>query len=114
MSTIVFDRKNAAPSLKARCFPTSDLDVYCFLKCHLPAPYRIEAHPKTEYFSEWKYCYRLFREDELIAQWEGEFVMGQNGSLIAKALRIVQEYQIDFNRLRHGTPVVSQQGDILP
>jgi hypothetical protein len=81
---------------QGRPLPASDLEVYCFLKYHLPFPYRIEAEPKTAYFSEWQYCYLLYRENEQVARWEGEFSKASEGTLVEKAARFVEEHRIQL------------------
>ncbi|MDA0659895.1 MAG: hypothetical protein O2931_11890 [Planctomycetota bacterium] len=52
---------------------TSNLEVYCYLKARLPYPYRIESEPSTNYFSEWKYAYRVFKGETELAFWQGDF-----------------------------------------
>ena len=65
--------------------PASDLEVYCFLKYNLPLPYRIEAEPSTQYFSEWKYCYRVFDGDCEVDRWSGDYRTLPAGTLVRSA-----------------------------
>ena len=46
----------------------SDLDFYCFLKAHLPAEYTIVSEPQKSYYTEWDFCYKIFKDDVLFAE----------------------------------------------
>ena len=66
-------------------FSISDLEVYCYLKKHLPPPYAIVAEPSTSYFSEWQYCYCLHQAGREIARWQGDFRTQTDGALVRRA-----------------------------
>jgi hypothetical protein len=63
----------------------SDLDFYCFLKLNLPAGWEIVAEPHKNYYSEWQFCYRVYRNHELLKTYEGDFRDVPKGSLIQTA-----------------------------
>jgi hypothetical protein len=51
----------------------SNLDFYCFVKRNLPAGYRIIAEPRKDYYSEWSYNYQVFKGEELVRAFSGDF-----------------------------------------
>jgi hypothetical protein len=68
----------------------NDLEAYCFLKRHLPCGYHVQAEPRAVYFSEWHYCYRVYREGELVAELSGDFRELEPGALAAQAMALLE------------------------
>ena len=73
--------------------PANNSEVYCFLKHTLEPRYRVIAEPSTEYYSEWKYCYRIFEDEELLYELKGDLLAIPDGELVNRAVRITQELQ---------------------
>lgn len=69
----------------------SDLDFYCFLKLNLPAGYEIVAEPQKSYYSEWQFCYKVYRGPELLKTYEGNFRNLPPGSLVRSATALLSE-----------------------
>jgi hypothetical protein len=69
----------------------SDLDFYCYLKYHLPRKYKIISLPQKAYFSEWHYCYIIYKGDKLLKKIEGNFKNLKNGELIKRAHLILSK-----------------------
>ncbi len=63
----------------------SDLEFYCFLKTTLPPDHEIVAEPSKNYYSEWQFCYKVYRGDELIETYSGDFRSLERGSLVRAA-----------------------------
>ena len=72
---------------------SSDLDFYCFLKADLPAGYEIIAEPQTGYYTEWQFCYKVYRGPQLIKTYEGNFRNLSPGSLVQSAKALLAELQ---------------------
>lgn len=79
-------------------FPVRDDQLYCYLKARLPFPYRIEAFPSTHYFSEWNYCYVVYRHDAIVARWEGAFDPSNTGSLARTAAEFVATHGLQLQQ----------------
>ncbi len=48
-------------------------------------PFRIEAEPSTQYFSEWQFCYRVFEGEREVERWSGDYRTLPTGTLIQAA-----------------------------
>jgi len=73
---------------------SSDLDFYCFLKAHLPASdYTIVSEPQKSYYSEWDFCYKIFKNETLFAEYNGNFKSIQKGFLIREAMDILKKIE---------------------
>jgi len=73
-------------------FPlTSDLEFYCFLKLSLQRDYQIISEPRTSYYSEWEYCYKLYWNNEIVKTYEGNFLEIEPGMLVREAEILLQE-----------------------
>lgn len=73
---------------------TRDDEFYVLLKSSLPSDYRIEAEPRTSYYSEWLFCYKLYHHDKLLRTFAGDFKEIPAGFLIQEAqalLGVIQE-----------------------
>lgn len=71
----------------------SDLDFYCFLKAHLPAEYTIVSEPQKSYYSEWDFCYKIFKDDVLFAEYNGNFKSLAKDSLVNEAMEILKKVE---------------------
>lgn len=69
--------------------PTSDFEVYCFLKQALEPEYQVVATPSTAYYSEWLFHYDILREADVLASLVGDFRRIESGSLLAEAHALV-------------------------
>ncbi len=77
-------------------FPiTRDDEFYALLKSSLPAGYRIEAEPRTAYYSQWLFCYKFYHDDKLLRTYSGDFRNIPAGSM-------VQEAEALFERIEGG------------
>jgi len=74
--------------------PESDFEFYCFLKANLPKGYEIIAEPQTSYYSEWKFCYQVYFENQLIKSYAGDFRQIAPGSLVHAAEELLKEYGV--------------------
>ena len=72
-----------------------DFDVYCYLKAHLPPPYRIESRPSAAYYSEWEYHYCVHHGEEVVATLEGDFRKIAPGSLVETARALLKELDLE-------------------
>ncbi len=64
---------------------TRDDEFYVLLKSSLPPGYRIETEPRTTYYSEWLFSYKLYHHDKLLRTFAGDFRNIPAGSLIQEA-----------------------------
>jgi hypothetical protein len=71
----------------------SDLDFYCFLKAHLPAQYTIVSEPQKSYYSEWDFCYKIFKNDVLVEEYNGNFKSIAKGFLVQEAMEILKKIE---------------------
>ena len=69
----------------------SDHEFYCYLKANLPSEYEVLAEPSAKYYSEWDFCYKVVRGEEVVAQFEGSFKTIARGSLVKQAQRLLRE-----------------------
>lgn len=72
---------------------SSDLDFYCFLKAHLPDEYTIVTEPQKSYYSEWDFCYQIFKHGVLFAEYNGNFKNIEKGSLVNEATEILRKIE---------------------
>lgn len=79
----------------ARDWLERDLDVYCYLKAHLPPRYHVRCEPSSEYFSEWRYCYRVLRGDTMLREWRGDFRELEEGALVREARDLLRELRAE-------------------
>jgi len=71
----------------------SDLDFYCFLKAHLRDDYTIVSEPQKSYYSEWDFCYKIFKKEVLFAEYNGNFKSIEKGFLVRKAMEILKKIE---------------------
>jgi hypothetical protein len=71
-------------------FPANDYEVYCFLKYRLKPKYCVQAQPSTGYYSEWLFHYEISDETSIVEVLEGDFRSIEPGSLVRRALQIVE------------------------
>ena len=69
----------------------TDLDFYCYLKKELQGEYKIIAEPSADYFSEWLFCYKIFKNNVLIETIKGDFRKIEKGELVKKAKSILKK-----------------------
>ena len=76
-------------------FPlSSDLEFYPFLKRNLPDAYEIIAKPRTAYYSEWLFCYEVYRGSDLLETYEGDFRDLPAGTLINAAKSLLKKLEV--------------------
>jgi len=76
-------------------FPVgSDLEFYPFLKLNLPDEYEILAKPRTAYYSEWLFCYEVYRGTNLVETYEGDFRELAPGTLIEAAKLLLEKLEV--------------------
>ena len=68
-----------------------DLEFYCFLKMTLPPGFSIVAEPRTSYYSEWQFCYKVRRGEEVVRVVEGDFRKIERGALVRMAGQVLAE-----------------------
>ncbi len=86
-------RINPKPA-KAQCMQfeiSHNFEFYCFLKAHLPAPFRIVSEPSKNYYSEWHYNYIVYNGDQVFKEFSGDYRELTPGSLIDEAKKILEE-----------------------
>ncbi len=72
----------------------SDIDVYCWMKVHLPSGFSIAAEPSKNYYSEWQFRYLVYFSDgEILHIFEGDFKEIEKGSLVKAAKQLLLEVQ---------------------
>lgn len=77
---------------------SSDLDFYCFLKAHLPSgDYTIVSEPQKSYYSEWDFCYKIFRNETLVAEYDGNFKSIEKGFLVSEAMEILKKIESKYD-----------------
>ena len=81
--------------LQQKAFPlNSDLEFYPFLKLNLPDGYDIVAKPRTAYYSEWLFCYEVYRGSELVQSYEGDFRKITSGTLVEAAKILLKKLEV--------------------
>ena len=70
-----------------------DDEFYVFLKSSLPEGYRIESEPSSAYYSEWLFKYNLFEGERLIETYQGDFRALEKGTLVGKAMRVLDKIE---------------------
>ncbi|HTW93000.1 MAG TPA: hypothetical protein VMH22_15020 [bacterium] len=68
----------------------SDLDFYCYLKANLPRGYAIVAEPSAEYYSEWRFSYRVLEGTRQLWNIGGDFRTLRKGTLVRRARSILK------------------------
>jgi hypothetical protein len=68
----------------------SDLDFYCYLKANLPVGYTIVAEPSAEYYSEWRFSYKIRKGTDLLWSISGDFRVLRKGTLVRRAKSILR------------------------
>jgi len=69
----------------------SNLEFYCYLKAHLQGSYEVIAEPSKSYYSEWHYHYKILKEGEILREFEGDFRELEDGELVSKGKKVLQE-----------------------
>ena len=82
-----------ARTLRPPAWEPTDHEAYCWLKCMLPPPYRVTAEPQAGYFSEWRYHYIVWRADETIIEWTGDFRNLEAGRLAEEVRSFLRELE---------------------
>jgi len=67
----------------------NDSNAYCYLKQKLEPRFQVVAEPSTDYFSEWRYCYRVLDGNQPVHELRGDFRDFRPGEVIDAARRIV-------------------------
>ena len=66
-------------------------EVYCWLRQQLEPHYTVVSDPRTGYFSEWFYAYRVLRDDQLVQEFTGDFRNLRPGELAQAATELVRD-----------------------
>ena len=82
--------------MKLKFTMSSDLDFYCFLKAHLGADYRIVSEPQKSYYSEWDFCYKIFKNQELLTEYTGSFKNLEKGFLVREAMEVLNRIESEY------------------
>ena len=72
-------------------FPKNNHDTYCYLKQSLEPDFQVITEPQLGYFGHWKFCYRIIKAHQVVAELQGDFRDTSEGDLIHKARAIVNE-----------------------
>lgn len=64
-------------------------EVYCWLRQMLEPRYSVVSEPKSDYFSEWSYCYRVLDGGQVIRELSGDLRQLQSGELVHAARHLV-------------------------
>jgi hypothetical protein len=72
----------------------NDLEFYCFLRLSLPSGYEIVSEPDRSYYSEWRFCYKVYRGNDLLETYVGDFRDLERGSLVRAAESLLQKLGI--------------------
>ena len=65
-------------------------EFYVWLKSNLPEGYHIQSEPSSAYYSEWKFCYKFYKGEQLIETIEGDFRELPTGALVNKAINLLE------------------------
>ena len=49
---------------------TDERQTFCWLRMRLEPKYRVVAEPDTSYYSEHKFCYRVYDGEKLLREFE--------------------------------------------
>jgi len=71
-----------------------DSEFYAYLKRYLPTHIRIETDPSAEYFSEYLYRYKIFINERIVEDIQGDFRNIRKGELVNLAEQILKKYSI--------------------
>ena len=63
----------------------TDFEFYCYIKKNLPKNYSIIAEPSPDYYAEWYFHYKLFKNGRLLNEYKGDFRKIKKGSLEQQA-----------------------------
>ena len=70
-----------------------DAEFYVWLKASLPARFRIQSEPSSEYYSEWQFCYQLYDGEALLETIAGDFRELEPGELAQRAVDLLDELE---------------------
>ena len=69
--------------------PISNNEVYCYLKTSLEPEFRVQAVPKTAYYSQHEFRYQVFDGQTLCAELTGDFRHLSDGELVRQAEQLL-------------------------
>lgn len=69
----------------------SDYEFYCYMKLSLPESFTIVSLPQRAYYSEWDFCYSIYKNNKLYKKIEGSFKKIKKGELIKLAKNILSK-----------------------
>lgn len=72
----------------------SNNDFYCYIKSNLPKGFKIKTEPSKSYYSQWKFRYILFKENEKIKEIKGDYRKIKNDELKKTASEIINLIEV--------------------
>jgi hypothetical protein len=71
-----------------------DSEFYAYLKRYLPRDIKIDSEPCVDYFSEFKFHYKLYINGQVAEEIKGDFRKIQKGELVKLAIQILKKYSV--------------------
>ncbi len=72
---------------------TDERQTFCWLRMRLEPRYRVVAEPDTSYYSEYKFCYRVYDGEKLLREFRGDFRTLVPQTLLSAARAFVQQLE---------------------
>lgn len=70
---------------------TDERQTFCWLRARLEPRYRVVAEPDASYYSEHKFCYRVYDGDKLVREFHGDFRTLVPQTLLSAARALVEQ-----------------------
>jgi hypothetical protein len=72
---------------------TDERQTFCWLRSRLEPGFRVVAEPDTSYYSEQKFCYRVYDGEKLLREFRGDFRTIVPQTLLSAARAFVQQLE---------------------
>ena len=72
---------------------TDERQTFCWLRTQLESRYRVVAEPDASYYSEHKFCYRVYDGEKLLREFRGDFRTLVPQTLLSAARALVQQLE---------------------
>jgi hypothetical protein len=72
---------------------TDERQTFCWLRMRLEPKYRVVAEPDTSYYSEHKFCYRVYDGEKLLREFRGDFRTLVPQTLLSAARALVGQLE---------------------
>jgi hypothetical protein len=66
------------------------------MKAHLRDGYTIISEPQKSYYSEWDFCYKIFKNETLFAEYTGNFKRIEKGFLVHEAMEVLKKIESKY------------------